>query len=70
MNIDGMSVRRIRPCLVERQCGGWLALSPPDAILRIGVVGDTEQEAREKFIAALMSWEEILETTAGSSERS
>lgn len=56
---DGFSVR---PEVSERACGGFLAVSPEEAPLRIGVEGDTAEDARAKFAFALARWTEILET--------
>ncbi len=38
---------------------GWLACSPPDYPYRIGVVGADLEEARQKFAAAVVAWEEL-----------
>lgn len=48
------------PRLVERRCGGWLALAPRGASLRIGVWADSEDQAREKYRTALAGWQESL----------
>jgi hypothetical protein len=42
----------MEPVLRHRHCGGWLAVSPEGAGLRIGTTGDTEDEARAAFIQA------------------
>jgi hypothetical protein len=49
------------PCEPQILCGarGWLAVSPPDYPYRIGVVGLTEDEARQRFSIALAEWEEL-----------
>ncbi len=49
-----------RPRMVRRHCGGWLALSPEGAGLKIGVVAHTEEMARQKFEATLTEWRETL----------
>ncbi len=51
----------IRPRLIERACGGWLAISPADAGLRIGVTAQTEQEARDKFMEMFVEWKRSIE---------
>ncbi len=38
---------------------GYLAVSPPEATLQIGVIGATEAEARQLFDKALAAWEEL-----------
>jgi len=47
--------------LVERQRGGWLAISAPDERLRLGVIGPDEQRAREAFDIAAARWLELCE---------
>lgn len=53
---------QIEPTVLERGCGGWLAVSEPGAPLKIGVEGDTEQQARERFAVALAAWHRLFET--------
>jgi hypothetical protein len=48
------------PRLVPRHCGGWLALAPKGASLRIGVWADSEEAAREKYRTALDGWQSTL----------
>lgn len=48
------------PALIRRLSGGWLAVSPVDARLRIGVTAPTEEEARAAFRVELSRWFEIL----------
>lgn len=50
----------VEPQMIPRQCGGWLALSPPGARLRIGVTATTEEAARAGFRQALARWAESL----------
>jgi predicted RNase H-like HicB family nuclease len=40
---------------------GWMAYSPPDFPYRIGVVGETREEARGRFTDALEAWRELEE---------
>jgi hypothetical protein len=49
-------LRTIEPQVTSRQCGGWLAVSPVEAPFRFGVVGSTEQEARDRFRQSLDKW--------------
>lgn len=44
------------PVLVKRKCGGWLAVSAAEAEFRIGVIGESEADAREKFSKVLSVW--------------
>jgi hypothetical protein len=48
------------PRLVRRHCGGWLALAPRGASLRIGVWADSEDAARQKYGTELAAWRATL----------
>lgn len=63
--MNGISVDGIVPVLVERVCGGWLALTHPEIELRIGVTGRSQDEAKALFSAAIERW-----ARAAQSERS
>jgi hypothetical protein len=41
------------PVMIERACGGWLAVAPDTAVLRIGTTGATKEEAANRFADAL-----------------
>jgi hypothetical protein len=56
-----MIIGEIRPQTVERECGGWLAVSPPEAELLIGVAEETKTEAVAAFAQALRLWEALLD---------
>jgi hypothetical protein len=51
----------MRPCEpdIKETVTGWLAVTPPDYPYRIGVVGNTVEEAQRRFVAALAAWEEL-----------
>ena len=49
------------PRLLRRAYGGWLAISPADADLQIGVTGSTEEEAGERFRVA---WSRCIDLLA------
>lgn len=53
-------IANIRPITMARECGGWLAVTPPDAAIRIGVSAATENEARQALATALDRWAAIL----------
>jgi hypothetical protein len=40
---------------------GWLALSPRSHPYRIGVLGNSEDEARRRFDIAVQAWKELHE---------
>ena len=56
---------RVEPRLVERACGGWLAVSEPGAFLRVGVEGRTADEARERFRLEVLAWAALWDDTRG-----
>lgn len=52
---------QVGPVLIERRCGGWLAITPRDWPLGIGVTGDTKAEAERKFQQELERFSKIRE---------
>lgn len=62
MNVYVDNQSEIRPNLIRRTGGGWLAVAPTEAIISIGVTAATEEEARAKFGSVYSRWIEILET--------
>jgi len=48
------------PRLIRRECGGWLALAALESDLKIGVVAESEDAARAKFIKAAAEWRAII----------
>lgn len=48
------------PKLIERQCGGWLAISPACEPIKIGVSAETEQDAAFRYRVALAQWRMLL----------
>jgi hypothetical protein len=61
MAIQPETVTMLEPRLIERRNGGWLAVTEDDSPVRIGVVGATEAEARERFREALARWRAAYE---------
>jgi hypothetical protein len=53
-------VRHPSPELRHRACGGWLALSPSNTSLQIGVTAETKEEAAEQFQRSYARTLEIL----------
>lgn len=49
------------PVLLMRKNGGFLAVSPPNATLRIGVAARTESGAKKLFEAEIQKWAYDLE---------
>jgi predicted RNase H-like HicB family nuclease len=54
-----VAMGRCEPELKPAVGGQWLATSPPDYLYCIGVVGETQEEARQRFTTALAAWEEL-----------
>jgi len=61
---DDAALYAVKPLLIERQCGGWLAVTPRGWPLSIGVTGDTEVEVKREFVNALARWAKIKETSS------
>lgn len=51
----------IHPEVIRREVGGWLAVSPKWARLRVGVTAETEDDARALFSQTVKRWLEIIE---------
>ena len=51
----------LRPCEPEVRTSpvGWTAATPRDHPYRIAVVGATADEARRRFAASFVAWEEL-----------
>jgi hypothetical protein len=62
MNVPVEKIDEIRPDIVRRTGGGWLAIAPRGAVLSLGVTASTEEEARHKFRSVYGRWVEILAT--------
>jgi hypothetical protein len=62
MNISEDKSGAIRPDLVRRTCGGWLAVAPNGAKFTIGVTAPTQEQSLEKFRSVYNRWLEILDS--------
>jgi hypothetical protein len=60
MNFDPVENLPIRPDVVRRTCGGWLAVAPNGTSLAIAVTAATHDAAVEKFGFVFQRWVEIL----------
>lgn len=58
----------MEPNLIERESGGWLALSPDASGLRIGVTAETADAARRAYEAARAAWQQLLDAAAATTE--
>ena len=61
--------RPAEPELQEIKGGRWLARTPRDHPYRIGVVGDTEEEAQRRFAGAMAAWEDLHEHAVQERQR-
>lgn len=61
---DEPALYGVKPELIERKCGGWLAVTPRGWPLSIGVTAATNADAKREFEAALDRWSKIKETRA------
>lgn len=52
---------RIDPVLIGREDGGWLAVSPANAPLHIGVAAWSADDARNRFVRELREWKALLD---------
>lgn len=57
----------VGPILIERRCGGWLAVTPHGWPLGIGVTADTKEDAEKKFLEELERFSKIQEYTEPAS---
>lgn len=55
------AIYSVSPVLVERRCGGWLALTPDGWPLGIGVTAETKFDAENKFREELERFSKIRE---------
>lgn len=52
----------VEPVVALGACG-WMATTPRDHPYRVGVVGDSEDQARRRFADAMFAWRELHERT-------
>lgn len=63
MTNPGQRIGQVEPDVIERACGGWLAIAPRAIGFSIGVTAPTEVEARAKFGFVLVRWLELVRGT-------
>jgi hypothetical protein len=54
--VNNINEELINPRVIKRVRGGFLALSPRNAPIRVGAVAATEEDAREAFGAIVLNW--------------
>jgi hypothetical protein len=57
--IENNPIYAVLPVFIERQCGGWLAVTPHGWPVGIGVTADTKANAEQKFKDELVRWSKI-----------
>jgi len=50
----------MEPRLIERECGGWLAVTAPHDAPRIGVTAPSRSEAETAFAQSAQAWAVLL----------
>ena len=61
MGVSTERFGRVEAVLSERACGGWLAVSAPGSLLRVGVTADSEAEARLEFERAVRRFAALVD---------
>ncbi len=61
MNQTRESDSQIKPDLVRRTTGGWLAIAPKGAKFPIGVTATTAEEAEQRFRSSYNQWLSLSE---------
>ena len=58
---ENHAIFTVGPVLIERRCGGWLAITPRGWPLGIGVTANTKAEAEKTFRDELNRFSQIHE---------
>lgn len=58
--IDQPALYAVEPDLVERACGGWLAVTPRGWPISVGVTATSRDAAALEFKAALARWAAVV----------
>jgi hypothetical protein len=61
MALTTEAILATNPQLIPTDYGCWLAISQPGSRLRIGVVGETEEDALRQFAAEREAWRRLHE---------
>jgi hypothetical protein len=57
-----MRDERMSPRIIQRKCGGWLAVSNDADPVKIGVTAASEADADREFQKARNRWQAILDS--------
>ena len=60
MNLEENLIKQIEPDLLERHCGGWLAKSPGNCPIKIGITGHTKEDAKARYQLSIRKWVDTL----------
>lgn len=66
MRLTRPLIMALRP-EIHQTHNGWLAVTEAGSPLRVGVMGNSEDDARTKFQAALGAWADLAEVDAEAS---
>ena len=69
MNNSLKLLLEVVPDLIERRSGGWLAISPQNSTLRIGVTGATRQDAIARYSLSIRAWVASLAEAGAREEK-
>jgi len=61
MALTTEAILATEPRLIQTTYGRWLAVSQPGSQLRIGVIGETEEDARQRFVDEREAWRALHE---------
>ena len=56
---ENYGIYKVSPVLIERHCGGWLAITPRGWPIGIGVTAKTKDDAEKKFEDELARFSKI-----------
>ena len=52
---------RVEAIVVERACGGWLAVSVPGSVLRVGATANEQGKVVEEFERTVRKFEALVD---------
>jgi hypothetical protein len=61
MALTTEAILATEPRLIPTAYGSWLAISQPGSRLRIGVIGETEEDALQRFAVEREAWRVLHE---------
>jgi hypothetical protein len=61
MTVTAAEVATVQADVVETDYGKWLAVARPHSVIRFAVVGDTREEALERFARERDAWSALAD---------